>query len=95
MIGRASVNATYFHGDMAEVLIYNGALSGEEIASVNTYLGGKYSIDVDAQPVNLVDSQPRQQMQSVNVDRKPSISAMDRIYFRPPKRAFRRIHPIE
>jgi Concanavalin A-like lectin/glucanases superfamily len=70
VIGRASVNATYFHGDIAEVLIYNGALSGEEIASVNTYLGSKYSIDVAAQPVKLVDLQPQQQMQSVNVDRK-------------------------
>ncbi len=70
IIGRASVNASYFHGDMAEVLIYNGALDGEQIASVNAYLGGKYAIDVATQPVELVDMQPEQRTQSTKVDRK-------------------------
>jgi ferric-dicitrate binding protein FerR (iron transport regulator) len=70
VIGRASVNETYFHGDIAEVLIYNGALSGEQISSVNSYLGGKYSINLATQPVQLVDMQPEQQTQSTKVDRK-------------------------
>ena len=33
---------TYFNGDIAEVMVYNRALTAEELAAVNSYLAAKY-----------------------------------------------------
>ncbi|CAK9037549.1 FecR protein [Durusdinium trenchii] len=48
IIGRHPLHKTCFDGDIAEVLIYNTALTPDEISQVNTYLGKKYSIPVDS-----------------------------------------------
>ncbi|MCO6044663.1 FecR domain-containing protein [Aeoliella sp. ICT_H6.2] len=44
IIGRHPLHKTCFHGDIAELLIFNEALTPEEISQVNAYLGKKYSI---------------------------------------------------
>jgi hypothetical protein len=40
----------YFHGDLAELLIYNKALSPTELAKTTGYLAEKYSIALDPDP---------------------------------------------
>jgi ferric-dicitrate binding protein FerR (iron transport regulator) len=60
VIGRSCAYEAYFHGDMAEILIYNGALTGDEIAQVNQYLGQKYSIAVESRSFELADQRPLQ-----------------------------------
>lgn len=40
----------YFHGDLAELLIYNKALSSKELSETTAYLAAKYSIKLDAAP---------------------------------------------
>ena len=60
IIGRSPAYESYFHGDMSEILIYNAALSGEEMNQVSRYLGQKYSIDVSDKVENLEDHHPQQ-----------------------------------
>ena len=50
--------STYFAGDIAEVLIYNRALSGAERDAVNSYLNSKYAVvpNAPAAPTNLTAS---------------------------------------
>jgi anti-sigma factor RsiW len=54
IIGRHAWMDLYFHGDLAEMLIFNKALSPEELAETTKYLADKYSIqvasDVRAEP---------------------------------------------
>ena len=40
----------YFAGDIAEIILYNRALSATEQAAVRTYLGQKYGLDVGEAP---------------------------------------------
>jgi hypothetical protein len=40
----------FFHGDLAELLIYNKALSPKELAETTAYLAAKYSIVLDPEP---------------------------------------------
>ena len=47
IIGRHAWMQNFFHGDLAELLIYNQALSQEELAANTAYLAEKYSIDLD------------------------------------------------
>jgi hypothetical protein len=44
IIGRHAWKQLYFHGDLAELLIFNKALSPEELAQTTTYLADKYKI---------------------------------------------------
>ncbi len=44
IIGRHAWMQLYFHGDLAEMLIYNTALSPEQLAETSSYLAEKYSI---------------------------------------------------
>ena len=37
----------YFHGDLAEMLIYNKALSPQELVETTAYLAEKYSIKLE------------------------------------------------
>jgi anti-sigma factor RsiW len=48
IIGRHAWMQLFFHGDLAEVLIYNQALSSQQLADTTTYLAEKYSITLDA-----------------------------------------------
>ncbi len=50
IIGRHSWMQNYFHGDLAELLIYNKALSPKELSETTAYLAAKYSIKLDAAP---------------------------------------------
>ncbi len=43
-IGRGYNDDSFFNGDIAEIIVYERALSGEEKATVETYLGDKYAI---------------------------------------------------
>jgi hypothetical protein len=47
IIGRHAWKQLYFHGDLAELLIFNKALSAEELAQTTTYLADKYEIALD------------------------------------------------
>jgi Concanavalin A-like lectin/glucanases superfamily len=44
IIGRHAWKQLFFHGDLAELLIYNKALSAQELAEATSYLADKYSI---------------------------------------------------
>ena len=48
IIGRHAWKELFFHGDLAELLIYNKALSPAELADTTGYLADKYSITLDA-----------------------------------------------
>jgi hypothetical protein len=50
IIGRHAWMQNFFHGDLAELLIYNKALAPQELAETTAYLAEKYSIELDAQP---------------------------------------------
>jgi hypothetical protein len=58
VIGRSCAFPAFFHGDIAEILIYNGALSTAQIIKVNEYLGTKYRIQVSTVLPNLADRKP-------------------------------------
>jgi hypothetical protein len=47
IIGRHAWKQLYFHGDLAELLIFNKALSAEELSQTTTYLADKYEIALD------------------------------------------------
>ncbi len=47
IIGRHAWMELYFGGDLGEMLIYNKALSTEELAQTTTYLADKYKIKLD------------------------------------------------
>jgi hypothetical protein len=49
IIGRHAWKQLYFHGDLAELLIFNKALSAEELAQTTTYLADKYEIALENQ----------------------------------------------
>ncbi len=44
LIGSRNALDDFFKGDLAEILLYNRALKGDELQSLNTYLAGKYGI---------------------------------------------------
>ncbi|HEY2826017.1 MAG TPA: LamG-like jellyroll fold domain-containing protein [Pirellulales bacterium] len=48
IIGRHAWKELFFHGDLAELLIYNKALSSSELADTTVYLADKYSIPLDS-----------------------------------------------
>ena len=48
IIGRHAWMQNFFHGDLAEMLIFNKALSPEELADTTAYLAEKYSIEFDS-----------------------------------------------
>src|SRR4051812_17372942 len=50
IIGRHAWMQNFFHGDLAELLIYNKALSPKELAETTAYLAAKYSIALDSEP---------------------------------------------
>jgi hypothetical protein len=50
VIGRHGFMRRHFEGDLAEVLIYNQALSAEELEDVTRYLGERYRIDIKPAP---------------------------------------------
>jgi hypothetical protein len=47
IIGRHAWMQNYFHGDLAELMIYNKALSAKELADATGYLAEKYAIPLD------------------------------------------------
>jgi anti-sigma factor RsiW len=47
IIGRHAWMQNYFHGDLAELLIFNKALTSEELQQTTAYLANKYSIKLD------------------------------------------------
>lgn len=47
IIGRHAWKQLYFHGDLAELLIFNKALTPEELADTTAYLAEKYSIQIE------------------------------------------------
>ena len=47
IIGRHAWMELYFGGDLGEMLIYNKALSPDELAQTTTYLADKYAIPLD------------------------------------------------
>jgi anti-sigma factor RsiW len=47
IIGRHAWKQLFFHGDLAELLIFNKALSAEELAETTAYLADKYRIAFD------------------------------------------------
>lgn len=47
IIGRHAWMQNYFHGDLAELLIYNKALSPQELADTTAYLAEKYAIALE------------------------------------------------
>lgn len=47
IIGRHAWMQNFFHGDLAELMIYNKALSPQELADTTAYLADKYSIKLD------------------------------------------------
>jgi hypothetical protein len=47
IIGRHAWMENFFHGDLAELMIYNKALSAKELADATAYLGEKYAIPLD------------------------------------------------
>lgn len=50
VIGRQAWMQRFFHGDLAELLIYNAALPAEQVRTALTYLADKYHIHLaDAQ----------------------------------------------
>jgi hypothetical protein len=49
IIGRHARMQNVFHGDLAELLIYNQAMSPAELEATTAYLAAKYGIDVDAE----------------------------------------------
>jgi hypothetical protein len=49
IIGRHAWMQNVFHGDLAELLIYNQAMSPAELEATTAYLAAKYGIDVDAE----------------------------------------------
>ncbi|QDU55078.1 LamG domain-containing protein [Aeoliella mucimassa] len=60
VIGRSPAYPAFFHGDMAEILIYNQALNGDQLNQVSRYLGQKFSIEVSAKVEDLADHHPQQ-----------------------------------
>jgi hypothetical protein len=47
IIGRHAWMQNFFHGDLAELLIYNKALSPQELAETTAYLAERYAITLD------------------------------------------------
>jgi hypothetical protein len=47
IIGRHAWMQNFFHGDLAELMIYNKALSPSELSDVTKYLAEKYAIPLD------------------------------------------------
>jgi hypothetical protein len=47
IIGRHAWMQNFFHGDLAELLIYNQALSPADLAATTAYLAEKYSIELE------------------------------------------------
>ncbi len=56
IIGRHAWMQHYFHGDLAEMLIYNKAFSAEELAETTAYLADKYEIALDEQPAAQIEA---------------------------------------
>ena len=48
IIGRHAWMELFFRGDLAEMLIFNKALSPQELADTTAYLADKYSIELAA-----------------------------------------------
>ena len=46
VIGRHGAQNFFFYGDISEMLIFNDALSAEEIAEVSNYLANRYSLEL-------------------------------------------------
>jgi hypothetical protein len=44
IIGRHAWMQNFFHGDLAELFIYNQALSDDDLAVMTQYLADKYAI---------------------------------------------------
>lgn len=57
VIGRSPALKGFFHGDIAELLIYNGRLDEAEVWKVHRYLGAKYAIDVESRASSIADKQ--------------------------------------
>lgn len=49
IIGRHAWMQNFFHGDLAELLIYNQALSADDLAAATAYLADKYAIALDGE----------------------------------------------
>jgi hypothetical protein len=49
IIGRHAWKQNFFHGDLAELLIYNQAMSRADLAATTAYLADKYSIVLDGE----------------------------------------------
>jgi hypothetical protein len=49
IIGRHAWMQNFFHGDLAELLIYNQALSPADLAATTKYLAEKYNIELQAE----------------------------------------------
>lgn len=58
IIGRHAWMQLFFHGDLAEMLIYNKALSPEQLAATSAYLAQKYSIPLSMGTDSQTDSSP-------------------------------------
>ena len=52
-IGTRDDFGTWFKGEMAELLIYNAALSEEDIASLNAYLENKYGLENERPAISI------------------------------------------
>lgn len=48
IIGRHAWMQNFFHGDLAELLIYNQAMAPDELRATTAYLAAKYGIEVEA-----------------------------------------------
>ena len=58
IIGRHAWKELYFHGDLAELLIFNKALSPEELAETTAYLADKYAIQLGPLVPSQAESNP-------------------------------------
>lgn len=47
IIGRHAWMQNFFHGDLAELLIFNKALSPQELAQTTRYLADKYAVKIE------------------------------------------------
>ena len=70
IIGRHAWMQNFFHGDLAELLIYNKALSPEELAQTTRYLADKYAVkteDSDSSRTTQNDSMMTQQLRATRL----------------------------
>ena len=74
LIGSGFTNRHYYTGDIFEILIFNKALSDEELAKVSYYLAAKWDLDIDSDGDGIMDDEDND-LYGVSFNSPPDITS--------------------